>query len=72
MTEVKKTQKMLYSALDAVYQKDAYLIYNNNRIVDNHVSERGIVFRYGIYFDEVARSKFPLLSVDTEYNRNMI
>ena len=70
MTEVKEIQNMLCLALEAVYQKDTYLIHNNNGTIDNHVSERGIVFRYGIYLDEVARTKFPLLNVDTEYNRN--
>ena len=70
MTDVKEIQNMLYLALDTVYQKDAYLIHNSNDTEDNHVSERGIVFRYGIYLDEVVRSEFPLLNVDTEYNRN--
>lgn len=70
MTEVEEILKMRYLALDAVYQKDAYLIHNNTASSDNYVSERGIVFRYGIYLNEVAQSLYPLLNVDTEYNRN--
>ena len=63
-------------ALDILYSKDKYLIshkpfYTSNEN-DIHVSERGIVFRFGIYFQEIFNQSHLLLNynIDTEYNRN--
>lgn len=64
MTDLEKIDGMLSAALDQLYLKDHYLICNKN-------SERGIVFRFGLYFDEIAKIEFPLLNVDTEYNRDI-
>lgn len=62
-------------ALHLLYENDRYLIYNQTKRSDrrdNHVSERGIVFRFGIYLDQICKKKkfFDSYNIDTEYNRN--
>ena len=61
-------------ALKKLYAQDSYLIVNHpsGNQQDCHVSERGIVFRFGIYFQELI-STTPLneFNLDVEYNRNM-
>lgn len=56
-----------------LYENDKYLIVNRTQQgkKDNHVSERGIVFRFGVYLDNQLKNHFPEYKVDTEYNRNM-
>ena len=56
-------------ALDELYKNDLYLISNENEGY-KYVSERGIVFRFGIYFDKLVNERFPEYNVDSEYNRN--
>lgn len=61
-------------ALAKLYEKDSYLIVNHpcGNSIDFHVSERGIVFRFGIYLQElIAKTPFSSLNLDVEYNRNM-
>lgn len=61
-------------ALEELYAKDSYLIANRPRGSrrDYHVSERGIVFRFGIYFQQlINETNCRDLNVDVEYNRNM-
>ncbi len=70
MNKLNQLYRAINLALDQLYLKDYYLIFNMNGHF-NHVSERGIVFRFGIYFDELIREIYPLLNVDTEYNRNI-
>lgn len=70
MAELDKIIDMIFQSLDKLYCNDSYLIKNSNGIRNNHVSERGIVFRFGIYFDSIAQIEFPILNVDSEYNRN--
>lgn len=70
MNEFDQLIKVISASLNQLYSKDHHLIFNNNRHRFGHVSERGIVFRFGIYFDELTRELYPLLNVDTEYNRN--
>jgi hypothetical protein len=70
MHELKQLIRAISISLDKLYSKDEYLIINNNHYRYSHVSERGIVFRFGIYFDEIIREIYPLFNVDAEYNRN--
>lgn len=70
MNELDQLIEVISASLDQLYSKDEYLIFNKNHSRYSHVSERGIVFRFGIYFDEIIRKIYPLLNVDTEYNRN--
>ena len=58
------------SCLDKLYENDSYLIFNYSEDERNHVSERSIVFRFGIYFEEFVREKLPGYNLDSEYNRN--
>lgn len=51
-------------ALEKLYQKDMSLI-------DRKVSERAIVFRFGLYMHEILQStEFSVYDIDVEYNRN--
>lgn len=66
-------ETLINIALDKVYKYDEYLIANSpveNK--NNHVSERGIVFRFGIYLQNLIE-KYNCLkdyNLDMEYNRN--
>lgn len=71
MDEKAILQKMLVDSLNTLYTKDHYLIWNRRNGSENHVSERGIMFRFGIYFDMLAHVQFPVYNVDSEYNRNL-
>lgn len=69
-----KLQQKVWQALDKLYERDKYLIINNiNENVENHVGERAIVFRLGIYLEELLRydSEFAKYNLDSEYNRNI-
>jgi len=69
-----RLQQKVLQALDKLYERDEYLIRNNiNENRQNHVSERAIVFRLGIYLEEVLRfdSEFAKYNLDNEYNRNI-
>lgn len=62
------------TALDRLYEKDYYLIFNRpmGSRHDCHVSERGIVFRFGIYLQTSLNDlSFNEYNIDVEYNRNM-
>lgn len=51
-------------ALEKLYQKDMSLI-------DRKASERAIVFRFGLYMNEILQStEFSVYDIDVEYNRN--
>ena len=66
-------KEIVEQALKMLYQKDYYLIRNRPRGSRNdcHVSERGIVFRFGIYLQQLLNeTSFKEFSVDVEYNRN--
>lgn len=61
-------------ALEDLYQNDSYLIINRplGSQQDCHVSERGVVFRFGIYFQaRLNDTSFKDYNLDVEYNRNM-
>lgn len=60
------------SCLDTLYEKDSYLIINYASDEPNHVSERSIVFRFGVYFDQIVRQNLPEYNLDSEYNRNRV
>ncbi|MBR3975466.1 MAG: hypothetical protein IKJ88_06350 [Clostridia bacterium] len=65
---------LVEQALQKLYEQDLYLIVNHPRgnSQDCHVSERGIVFRFGIYLQElIATTPFSEFNLDVEYNRNM-
>ena len=71
-----KLENLIKNSLDMLYFKDYYLICNHPQGCkeDRHVSERGIVFRFGLYFyqllNELNDKYFDELSLDVEYNRN--
>jgi hypothetical protein len=69
-------QSNIQISLDLLYSRDKYLIANNPDCHDeeqNHVSERGIVFRFGIYLQNIFDGKhvFTEYNLDAEYNRNL-
>jgi len=67
-------QSAVQNALNELYEKDSYLIVNrpNGSCKDCHVSERGIVFRFGIYLQTyLDGTEYKDYNVDVEYNRNM-
>ncbi len=56
--------EIVISVLDRVYADHSYLI-------QNRVSERSIVFWFGIYFYELIQgTKYSEYDMDVEYNRN--
>jgi len=72
-------REAINDSLIKLYEKDSYLI---SHVIDNginekysHVSERGIVFRFGIYLESIFsshnESDITTLSIDTEYNRDL-
>lgn len=67
---IEDVRMIISLALDKLYEKERYLILNNGN-EENHLSERSIVFRYGIYVNEIVKKEFPSFNVDTEYNRNI-
>ena len=73
-SERNKIQFLVNKALCDLYKKDYHLIkyFPHNCDEEMHVSERGIVFRFGIYLQALlADSSFKHLNLDTEYNRNI-
>lgn len=72
-----KLEILIKQALDMLYKRDYFLICNRplGSKKDRHVSERGIVFRFGLYFhqllNELNDEYFDELSLDVEYNRNL-
>ena len=68
--DIKELTGAINSCLDKLYKNDSYLIFNYSEDERNHVSERSIVFRFGIYFEEFVREKLPGYNLDSEYNRN--
>ena len=73
-----KLEELIDQALTMLYCEDSYLIVHEPINVDEtnkediHVSERGIVFRFGIYLQELFNQHEELshYNIDTEYNRN--
>ena len=56
---------IVWDALNKVYDEHMYLI-------ENRVSERSIVFWFGIYFYELIKeTSFSEYDLDVEYNRNL-
>ena len=51
----------IQKALNKLYKNDEYLIkiYSDKYNKDNHVSERGIVFRFGVYLEKYRLKYFP-------------
>ena len=68
--DIEELTGAINSCLDKLYANDSYLILNYAEDERNHVSERSIVFRFGIYFEEFVREKLPDYNLDSEYNRN--
>ncbi|MGI6366265.1 MAG: hypothetical protein ACOX2G_11170 [Bacillota bacterium] len=71
-----EVRSAVIQALQELYDKDRYLIFNRPRDYDkeaNHVSERSIVFRFGVYLCNICSDKGPLkfYDIDAEYNRNI-
>ncbi|MCF0126114.1 MAG: hypothetical protein HUJ68_10255, partial [Clostridia bacterium] len=67
---IRELNDAINSSLDKLYERDLYLISNYASDEPNHVSERAIVFRFGVYFDELLKEKLPDYNLDSEYNRN--
>ena len=63
----KEILELIKSSLEKLYEKDQYLIYHGD---NNHNSERAIVFRFGIYFNQEVEDSLRY-NVDAEYNRNI-
>ena len=63
----------IQKALNKLYKNDEYLIkiYSDKYNKDNHVSERGIVFRFGVYLEKYRLKYFPQYDLDVKYNRNI-
>lgn len=68
MNEKELIVKVIADSLQNLYKQDQYLIAHD---YDNHVSERSIAFRFGVYFDQLSKEHFIDYNVDMEYNRNM-
>jgi hypothetical protein len=62
--EKQKLEKNILDALKILYEVDKYLI-------SHRVSERNIVGRFYLYFNESIQLNFKGYNVDSEYNRNM-
>ena len=61
-----KLENIIKEACEKLYKEDKYLI-------KFHVCERAIVFRFGIYLEEIMRRDEQLkkYNLDNEYNRNI-
>ncbi len=70
MPDKKLLENGIAIALDKLYSNDQYLINQFNQSEKDHVSERSIVFRFGIYFNEYCIKNFSKYNLDVEYNRN--
>lgn len=75
--ELEKLKRVIEKSLNDLYKKDYYLICHRDDSF-SHGSERGIVFRFGIYFNNHFKkentgdnNKKINYSIDTEYNRNI-
>jgi len=65
MIESHKIQSLVHQALTKLYKNQRYLILNR-------VSERSIVFWFGVYFFEGLKdSEYANYDLDIEYNRNL-
>jgi hypothetical protein len=70
-------EPIIRTALDRLYKEDSYLIEHCGKKAKTnnttHVSEMSIVFRFGIYLQELAKQDKYLASrnIDIEYNRNL-
>lgn len=68
--------KLLNDAIFDLYEFDLYLIRHmeksGNETENIHLSERSIVFRYGLYLqDRITKTIFENYNIDCEYNRNI-
>lgn len=66
MITINELIEMTLNALEKLYENDEILFIND-------VNERTLVFRLGIYLDNILNKndKFKYLNVDSEYNRNI-
>lgn len=68
--------KVLNATMSDLYKFDLYLIRHIKKLgveaEDIHLSERSIVFRYGLYLqDRIKNTIFEDYNIDCEYNRNI-
>lgn len=68
--EKENLELAIEKAFKDLYKYDKYLISTCIK-KESHVSERGIVFRFGIYFQNYLMEHFSDYQLDTEYNRNI-
>jgi len=65
-------EPIINEALQKLYKNDNYLICNlDEQHSVNHVGERSIAFRFGVYLQEIAKNdeKLKLYNIDSEYDR---
>ena len=67
---LEELKNAIHSCLDKLYENDSYLIMNSVDTEPKHVSERSIVFRFGVYFENFVREQLSEYNLDSEYNRN--
>lgn len=68
MNQCEMIKEMIFEALEQLYHNDKYLINNDNinfcsedkKHLKNYVSERAVVFRFGIYFNDLVKKFFWL------------
>ncbi|WP_276796823.1 hypothetical protein [Fusobacterium gonidiaformans] len=59
----KDLKSIIKIGLDLLYKRDIYLIRKK-------VSERAVVFKFGVYFSNLISLYYPKYDVDIEYNRS--
>ncbi|WP_293726349.1 hypothetical protein [Phascolarctobacterium sp.] len=63
-------KKYIINSLDILYDNEQVLIFKQDSKKYKHASERAIVFRFGLYFNNFICQKYKYLNLDSEYNRS--
>lgn len=63
-------KKSIINSLDILYDNEQVLIFKQDSRKYKHASERAIVFRFGLYFNNFICPKYKYLNLDSEYNRS--
>lgn len=64
----KKILELIKVSLERLYDQDQYLICHGE---DHYNSERAVVFRFGIYFNQAVENSNLNYTVDVEYSKNI-
>lgn len=62
--------KYIINSLNILYDNEQFLIFKQDSKKYKHASERAIVFRFGLYFNNFICQKYKYLNLDSEYNRS--